>query len=279
MRRSTRFVVPVFVLAMGVSVGACSSKAKVAKAVKDVQVASTENIDVMAPSDSASVDSGLAYPASDASATDGSNGSAVETTAASSETAAPAKAGDCPSTDGSAPTKRKFAAAPPMCIDKAKKYQAVVETSEGSMTFDLDPVKAPITTNSFVFLARQHYFEGIKFHRVVPNFVLQAGDPFSIDDSGPVGTGGPGYEFNDELPEPGTYKIGSLVMANAGPNTNGSQFFVVSGSGGTALPPNYAMFGQLADGQKTIDAIGALGVGDGPPSKPVTITSVTIKES
>lgn len=227
--------------------------------------------------------------------------SVAETVAASSETTVVAPAGDtvagaanalpldteafagteCPATDGSAPRHTKFAAEPKMCIDVAKKYVAVMETSKGNMTFDLDPKRAPKTVNSFVFLARQHYFEGIKFHRVVPDFVLQGGDPFSISDGadGPVGTGGPGYDFADELPQPGEYKVGSLVMANSGPNTNGSQFFIVSGPNGVTLPPNYALFGQLSDGQPTVDAIGALAVTDGPPSEPVIINKVTITES
>ncbi len=231
-----------------------------------------------------------------------SGGSTSETTAATSETAAAtgsettvaaaAPAGlpldteafagtDCPATDGSAPRHTKFAAEPKMCIDVAKKYVALMETSKGNMTFELDPKRAPKTVNSFVFLARQHYFEGIKFHRVVPAFVLQGGDPFSISNGadGPVGTGGPGYEFADELPKPGEYKVGSLVMANSGPNTNGSQFFIVSGPNGVQLPPNYALFGQLSDGQPTVDAIGALAVTDGPPSEPVIINKVTITES
>lgn len=186
---------------------------------------------------------------------------------------------DCPATDGSAPRHTKFAAEPKMCIDIAKKYVALMETSKGNMTFELDPKRAPKTVNSFVFLARQHYFEGIKFHRVVPDFVLQGGDPLSINDDPGVGTGGPGYDFADELPQPGEYKVGSLVMANAGPNTNGSQFFIVSGPNGVQLPPNYALFGQLSDGQPTVDAIGALAVTDGPPSEPVTINKVTITES
>jgi cyclophilin family peptidyl-prolyl cis-trans isomerase len=188
---------------------------------------------------------------------------------------------ECPAVDGSAPRHTKFAAEPKMCIDVAKKYVALMETTKGNMAFELDPKRAPKTVNSFVFLARQHYFEGIKFHRVVPDFVLQGGDPFSITDGaeGPVGTGGPGYEFADELPQPGEYKVGSLVMANSGPNTNGSQFFIVSGPNGVTLPPNYAMFGQLSDGQPTVDAIGALAVSDGPPSEPVIINKVTITES
>ena len=103
-------------------------------------------------------------------------------------------------------------------------------TSKGTMTIALDPLAAPRTVNSFVFLARYHYFDGIVFHRVIPGFVLQGGDPTG------TGTGGPGYKFADELPAPGRYELGSLAMANAGPNTNGSQFFVISGPDGMRLP-------------------------------------------
>ena len=101
-------------------------------------------------------------------------------------------------------------------------------TSKGTMTIALDPPAAPRTVNSFVFLARYHYFDGIVFHRVIPGFVLQGGDPTG------TGTGGPGYKFADELPRPGRYELGSLAMANAGPDTNGSQFFVISGPDGHA---------------------------------------------
>ncbi len=101
----------------------------------------------------------------------------------------------------------------------------------GTMTIALDPIAAPKTVNSFVFLARYHYYDGIVFHRIIPGFVLQGGDPTG------TGTGGPGYQFADELPKPGRYELGSLAMANAGPNTNGSQFFVISGPDGMRLPP------------------------------------------
>ena len=179
----------------------------------------------------------------------------------------------CPAADGSSPATKEFPAEPEMCIDPAKTYVATIETNKGTMVFTLDPAKAPRTVNSFVYLARYHYFDGISFHRVVPNFVLQGGDPTG------TGTGGPGYEFADELPQAGEYRYGDLAMANAGPNTNGSQFFVISGADGAALPPNYSLFGHLKDGKATIDAIGALATGDGPPSEPVTMTKVTITES
>ena len=188
---------------------------------------------------------------------------------------APKDPKECPATDGSAPQKREFKAEPPLCIDVTKTYVATMETSEGAMTFDLLASRAPRTVNSFVFLARQKYFDGLNFHRVVKDFVLQGGDPKGN------GSGGPGYAFADELPKAGEYKVGSLAMANSGANTNGSQFFVISGPNGASLPPSYAYFGQLQSGKgedviKKIDALSPSG--DGPPTKPVTITRVTITE-
>ena len=105
-------------------------------------------------------------------------------------------------------------------------------TSKGTIVIGFDPIAAPKSVNNFVFLARYHYYEGIVFHRVIPGFVLQGGDPTG------TGRGGPGYQFEDELPKPGRYELGSLAMANAGPNTNGSQFFVISGPSGVRLPPH-----------------------------------------
>src|SRR4030081_2121314 len=141
------------------------------------------------------------------------------------------------------------------------------------MQIALDPAAAPRTVNNFVFLARYHYFEGIFFHRVIPGFVLQGGDPTG------TGTGGPGYRFEDELPKPGRYELGSLAMANAGPNTNGSQFFVISGRSGVRLPPQYSLFGKVVSGLDVVAAIDAIGTGSGTPKERVTIESVTITES
>ncbi len=187
----------------------------------------------------------------------------------------PKNAKDCPATDGSVAQKRKFTAEPPLCIDLKKTYVATMETSEGTMTFDLLTSRAPRTVNSFVYLARQKYFDGLGFHRVVKDFVLQGGDPKGD------GSGGPGYSFADELPKAGEYKVGSLAMANSGPNTNGSQFFVISGPNGATLPPQYSYFGELQAGKgediiKKIDALAPSG--DGPPTKTVTIVKVTIAE-
>jgi cyclophilin family peptidyl-prolyl cis-trans isomerase len=160
-----------------------------------------------------------------------------------------------------------------MCIDLSKRYSAEMVTSKGTMVFALDAVSAPRTTNNFVFLARYHYFDGISFHRIIPNFVLQGGDPQG------TGTGGPGYRFEDELPKPGRYELGSLAMANAGPDTNGSQFFVISGPDGMRLPPLYSLFGQIVSGTEVVATIDALGTKSGAPKEKVVIESVTITEA
>src|SRR3954451_16025461 len=168
---------------------------------------------------------------------------------------------------------QRFDAPPPMCIDPEKRYTAEMVTSKGTMRIALDPVAAPKTVNNFVFLARYHYFDGIVFHRVIPGFVLQGGDPEG------TGRGGPGYRFEDELPKPGRYEVGSLAMANAGPNTNGSQFFIVSGSSGVGLPPQYSLFGKVVAGLDVVTAIEAVGSAGGAPKEKVTIESVTISET
>jgi len=180
---------------------------------------------------------------------------------------------EIPAADGSSPKTQRFDAAPPMVIDPAKRYTAEMVTSKGTMTIALDPIAAPATVNNFVFLARWHYYDGIVFHRIIPGFMLQGGDPEGS------GRGGPGYRFNDELPAPGRYEIGSLAMANAGPNTNGSQFFIVSGPSGVGLPPSYSLFGKVVGGLDVVKAIEAVGSQSGAPSEPVTIESVTVTEA
>lgn len=149
-------------------------------------------------------------------------------------------------------------------------------TSCGTITIQLLPEIAPIAVNSFVFLAEQGYFDGTVIHRVLPGFVIQAGDPTA------TGSGGPGYRLLDELPPPGfTYLVGMVAMANAGPNTSGSQFFVVIG--GTQLQPNFTVFGGVVDGADTINRIAAVPRGTSPgnpePSRPletVYIESVSV---
>jgi cyclophilin family peptidyl-prolyl cis-trans isomerase len=160
-----------------------------------------------------------------------------------------------------------------MCIDPQKRYTAEMVTSKGTLRIVLDPIAAPKTVNNFVVLARYHYYDGIVFHRVIPGFVLQGGDPEGS------GRGGPGYRFEDELPKPGRYELGSLAMANAGPDTNGSQFFVISGPDGMGLPPQYSLFGKVVKGLDVVEAINAIGTRSGSPTEQVVIESVTIEES
>lgn len=192
------------------------------------------------------------------------------TTVAPTTTLAPL---DCPKEDGSSTKTQTFPSPPPVCIDITKVYLAEVKTNKGSFTIELDPGIAPNTVNNFVYLARYHYFDATPCHRIIPSFVVQCGSP---DGSG---SGGPGYDFADELPVQGAYKLGSVVMANSGPDTNGSQMFVVTGDKGVALPPLYALFGQVTKGfDDTVKALEAAGSTGGTPTEPVTIESVTITE-
>jgi cyclophilin family peptidyl-prolyl cis-trans isomerase len=177
-----------------------------------------------------------------------------------------------PAVDGSSPQQRKFDEEPPTVIDVDKRYVATMTTSHGTMVIALDPLAAPKAVNSFVFLARYHYFDGIVFHRIIPGFVLQGGDPTG------TGSGGPGYRFVDELPPAGRYKVGSLAMANSGPNTNGSQFFVISGPDGVRLPPLYSLFGEVVSGLDVVAGIDGAGSRSGTPTERVVIESVTIEE-
>jgi cyclophilin family peptidyl-prolyl cis-trans isomerase len=181
---------------------------------------------------------------------------------------------DSPAADGSSPRRTEFPEAPPMIIDPAKRYSAEMVTSVGTIVIALDAVAAPKTVNNFVFLARYHYYDGIIFHRVIQGFMAQGGDPTG------TGRGGPGYKFADELPKPGKYQIGSVAMANAGPNTNGSQFFIVSGQSGVGLPPQYSLFGQVVKGLEVIEALHNVPTNPGDrPKTDVVIESVTITES
>ena len=184
----------------------------------------------------------------------------------------------CPATDGSESRAASFEKAPPMCIDAAKTYTAAVLTNKGEFTIVLDAMQAPLTVNNFVTLARYHYFDGTTCHRAIKDFVVQCGDPTA------TGTGGPGYSFADELPGAGSYRLGSIAMANSGPNTNGSQFFVITGEQGAALPPNYTLFGQVTIGlDSTVPALNLASNPDPaangvPPAETLQIISVTINE-
>ena len=183
----------------------------------------------------------------------------------------------CPKADGTEARVITFVAPPPMCIDPAKGYSAVVTTNKGVLTITLDPTYAPKTVNNFVVLARYHFFDNTVCHRIVPGFVVQCGDPTG------TGTGGPGYTFTDELPAEGDYVIGSVAMANSGPdtNTNGSQFFIITGDHGAALPPKYSLFGEVdSDQDQVVEDLDAAGSLRGTPTKElVYIESVEIIET
>jgi len=165
---------------------------------------------------------------------------------------------------------KSYASPPPLTVDAQKKYTATIRTSAGDMTAELYPKDAPRTVNNFVFLANDGFYDGVIFHRVIPGFMIQGGDPTG------TGRGGPGYKFEDE-PVNRRYQRGILAMANAGPNTNGSQFFVMHADYG--LPPNYTIFGRLTGGEDVLDKIASAQTGaNDRPTMPVTIDSVDIAE-
>lgn len=223
----------------------------------------------------------------DASPTDSIPTDSIATDSlAPSETTAPASTvpvefeygtGECAPTDGSADQTQTFDDSFQLCIDPTKTYTAVVTTNFGEYTIELDAAKAPGTVNNFVNLARFKYFDGTVCHRAIPGFMVQCGDPTA------TGSGGPGYSFLDELPEAGEYEIGSIAMANAGPNTNGSQFFVITGDQGVSLPPSYTLFGKVIDGLDTtvaaLDEVGNPADNGVPPLEEIQIISIVITES
>lgn len=164
---------------------------------------------------------------------------------------------------------------PQMSIDQGKTYQATIKTNFGDITVQLLPKEAPLAVNNFVFLSRQGFYQGVKFHRVMKGFMIQSGDPTG------TGAGGPGYQFADE-PVTRDYVTGTLAMANAGPNTNGSQFFITLAD--VRLPKSYTIFGTVTGGLDVVKKIGDVKVttaSGGEMSKPtvdVHINSVTIVE-
>jgi len=185
----------------------------------------------------------------------------------------------CPAVDGSEARASTFEKAPSNCLDAGKTYTAVVTTNKGEFTIVLDQKKAPLAANNFVTLARYKYFDNTQCHRAILDFVVQCGDPTA------TGSGGPGYLFADELPQAGEYKLGSIAMANSGANTNGSQFFIITGDQGITLPPSYTLFGQVTSGlDTTVPALNAASNPDPaangvPTLETITIVSVVITES
>ena len=173
---------------------------------------------------------------------------------------------------------KQYAQPPAMRIDPAKSYTAVLETNKGTIDVEFFPGDAPTTVHNFVCLAEDGYYDGTPFHRIVKGFVIQGGDPTG------TGAGGPGYRFNDE-PIAKDYERGTLAMANAGPNTNGSQFFIVLEDLKGQLPKNYTIFGRVTSGQEVVDAIAQTPTSVGrsgeksTPTEPVTLERVSITES
>ena len=184
---------------------------------------------------------------------------------------------DKKTTSTTLPTKQTYTEPPPMTIDPAKNYVANVDTNQGSFQIALDPKVAPQTVNSFVFLANNGFYDGLPFHRIVKDFVIQGGDPKGN------GKGDPGYSLPDEPPTNGYTKY-SVAMANSGSGTTGSQFFIVTTDNGAKKlggPPYlYSALGKVTSGTETIDKINKLASGsDGPPTKPAFINKITVSES
>jgi cyclophilin family peptidyl-prolyl cis-trans isomerase len=158
-------------------------------------------------------------------------------------------------------TVHTYKQAPAMTIDTNKVYCAGINTNRGLIVIELDPKLAPKTVNNFVFLAQHQFYDGIKFHRVVPKFIIQTGDPLGN------GTGGPGYKFADE-PVKANYTAGCVAMANSGANTNGSQFFICTADDTKSLQKSYNLFGHIVQGMNV--ALKIQGPGDGAASKKIT---------
>jgi cyclophilin family peptidyl-prolyl cis-trans isomerase len=175
-----------------------------------------------------------------------------------------------------------FTKAPATCIDKNDIYVATFVTDLGTFQVTMNPKTSLAAVNNFVFLARYHFFDGIIFHRVIPGFVVQGGDPTG------TGSGGPGYSWTGNVPPKGCtkksdcYETGSIAMANSsGPSTNGSQFFLVLPGGANTLnsEPNYTNFGQVTSGLSVVEKIGTYGTSTGTPTKALYMVKVTISQT
>jgi len=168
------------------------------------------------------------------------------------------------------PAKLKtYSSPPPMTIDKSKKYTATIETEKGNLVLELFAADVPVTVNNFVFLAREGFYDGSTFHRVIPGFMAQGGDPTG------TGMGGPGYEFHDEFTSH-KHTAGALSMANAGPNTNGSQFFITY-TPQPGLDGKHSVFGQLIEGMDVLEKLTPRDPSQNPQFTGDKVIRVTIK--
>lgn len=182
---------------------------------------------------------------------------------------------ECDEREPDAPDPQTYDEPPPMTIDEDTTYTARIDTSCGTIVAELAAGDAPVATNNFVFLAREGFYEGLEWHRVVPNFVIQGGDPEG------TGGGGPGYDVVGEPPD-GGYEIGDLAAAKTATDpagTMGSQFFIITGTNGTQLPAEYARFGHVVEGLEVAQKLESFAEGDGPPSRDLYIFEITIEES
>lgn len=164
---------------------------------------------------------------------------------------------------------KNYDSAPELTIDLDKNHTATIDTNHGPIEIELDAVRSPQTVNNFVFLANDGYYDGVVFHRVIENFMIQGGDPTGS------GMGGPGYKFRDELEGEGGYTRGTIAMANSGPNTNGSQFFICHVD--ASLPHSYTIFGKVTSGMEVVDSIATTPTdGSDRPHDEVLINKVTV---
>ncbi len=164
---------------------------------------------------------------------------------------------------------KQYDSPPDLTIDLDGEYSATLHTSLGDIALEFFPATAPLAVNNFLFLAGDGFYDGVIFHRVISGFMIQGGDPTG------TGSGGPGYKFRDELDGPDGYSRGTMAMANAGPNTNGSQFFMMHAD--YRLPHNYTIFARVTTGMEVVDAIAALETdGHDRPHQEPSIESVTL---
>jgi len=194
-----------------------------------------------------------------------SNGNSDDTAAAS--------AGGCKKVEAP-PAKHVKLKAPKQTVKVGEKLTAVVQTSCGTFDIALDTKRAPKTTNSFAYLAEEGFYDDLTFHRIVPEFVIQGGDPLG------TGTGGPGYKVVEKPPAGLSYTKGIVAMAKSSaepPGTSGSQFFVVTGAD-AGLPPEYALVGKVSSGMDTVNRIGKLGTPTEKPKQTVLIEKMTIEK-
>jgi cyclophilin family peptidyl-prolyl cis-trans isomerase len=207
-------------------------------------------------------------------------GSAADKAAQATDDAIAVRAG-CPSSAYTKLDKGSWKSAPAMTINTSATYLATVKTDVGTFVITLEPKLAPVAVNSFVFLAQHDFYNCVIFHRVIPGFVVQGGDPTG------TGTGGPGYEYTEAGPATASpqYPLDSVAMANSNspsthtPTTNGSQFFIVTGSSGESLPNDYVLFGKVTSGMSVVNKINDDGSSSGvPPDVTHRMLSVTISE-